>query len=70
MDDMIGLYTSGAVRVGDRGLMGFCSAFSLPGIYVSHTVGLKRWAPRAHRRSTRWFSMVVPWGITVMSEEC
>ncbi|CAL1150208.1 unnamed protein product [Cladocopium goreaui] len=25
-----------------RGLMGFCSAFSLPGIYVSHTVGLKR----------------------------
>lgn len=25
-----------------RGLMGFWSAFSLPGIYVSHTVGLKR----------------------------
>lgn len=25
-----------------RGLMGFFGAFSLPGIYVSHTVGLKR----------------------------
>jgi len=25
-----------------RGMMGFFSAFSLPGIYVSHTVGLKR----------------------------
>ena len=25
-----------------RGLMGFFSAFSLPSIYVSHTVGLKR----------------------------
>ncbi|CAE7391027.1 unnamed protein product [Symbiodinium pilosum] len=25
-----------------RSLMGFCCAFSLPGIYVSHTVGMKR----------------------------